>query len=149
MSNPETPGHPATFYARLSPRKSMSSQAEKALLAAIFTQLDVSNLDYDKLAKSLKLPTQMAARNRWNRFVRTLSESTPNTHPSGGKKLEFVPRTTHGSPTKKAKIELDDDDEEEEEELGKESKDKDMDKDMDKDKVGKRIWDDTVPIFFK
>jgi len=91
----------------------MAVDADKALMAAVLSQVEVANfkIDYEKLAQELSLSTKSAAYMRWSRFKAKLnvSGSAPTTSP-------LKPRTpkaktngkNNGSPSKKRKMNISD-----------------------------------------
>jgi len=89
----------------------MAVDADKALMAAVLSQVADFKIDYEKLAQDLSLPTKSAAYMRWSRFKAKLnvSGSTPTTSP-------LKPRTPKAktnaknnvSPNKKRKMNISD-----------------------------------------
>src|SRR4051812_658405 len=94
----------------------MSSDADKALMSAVLSQIEVGKINYDKLAQDLNLPSKAAASMRWSRFKAKLNitttpsratnvtASTPQTTPSKGG------RGKKDTPAKKRKLAISDDD---------------------------------------
>jgi hypothetical protein len=81
----------------------MSAEADRALMAAILTQIEVGKINFSKLAQDLNLPTKTAASMRWYRFKARLNDgvisatSTPAKIPQSS---TAAPSTT---PNKSAK----------------------------------------------
>jgi len=104
----------------------MSTAADKALMAAVLSQVDIGKLNYEKLAKDLHLPNKSAASMRWYRFKARLYNGAPPAKATSAV-VAFPPNTPskiakgkNGSPpTKKRKrAQKDSDGETPDDELG-------------------------------